>query len=131
MSAAVDIRLPAHQAHWTRLGVSMGYTHTEPQRAQLRTALDDMAWVDPGELGGILDAAPIRYVVAGLFFGRAWALHRAAVTPLPADGACRGVRLIGLESAAGDRYLLVDTGYEALDVLHENTVHVGAVGGCE
>ena len=70
---------------------------------------------------------PVRFVVASLFYGRGWALHRAAVTLLAADGGSgRGVRLIGLESVTAERYLLLGTGHETLDLLHERTAHPGA-----
>jgi len=116
--------LPARQVRWTRLGVGMGYTNTEPKRAAIRTAIEAMVWVDPEQLRDVLDACPVRYHVAGLFYRRVWALAAAAVEPLPADATPPDTlagerRLIGLESVDGERYVLLDLGYEAIDVLHD------------
>ena len=115
---------PAYQDRWTRLGRRMGYTNTAGKRAAIRAAVDAMIWVDPDQLADLLHAVPVRFLVAGLFFGRAWQLHAAATTPLPAGAGPAAVgpggarRLIGLHSVSGDRYVLVDLGYEVIDVLH-------------
>jgi hypothetical protein len=120
--------LPARQARWTRLGATMGYTNTAAKRAAIHAAVESMDWVDADRLADVLGTAPIRFVVAGLFYGRTWQLCSAASTALPTsgeltavgrDGACR---LIGLQSVTGDRYLLLDLGYEAIDLLHQTTV---------
>ena len=70
----------------------------------------------------MLDAAPVRYFVGGLLYGRMWAFAAAAVAPLP-DGICpdpfKTGRLIGIRTVTGDRYVLLDLGYEALDLLHD------------
>jgi hypothetical protein len=103
----------------------MGYTNTAGKRAAIRAAVDAMVWVDPDQLGDLLQADPVRVLVSGLFFGRAWHLHAAAITPLPVGAGLTAVgpggarRLIGLHSVTGDRYVLVDLGYEAIDVLHQ------------
>jgi hypothetical protein len=116
--------LPARQARWTRLGAGMGHTNTEPKRAAIRAAVETMGWVDPAQLTGVLDASPVRYYVAGLFYLRRWALDAAAVVPFP-DLACPASppdgerRLIGLRSVTGERYVLLDLGYEAVDLLHD------------
>jgi hypothetical protein len=119
---------PAYQDRWTRLGRRMGYTNTAGKRAGIRAGVDAMIWVDPAQLADILDAVPVRFLVAGLFCGRACQLHAAATTPLPAGagptnvGPDGGRRLIGLESVTGDRYVLLDLGYEVIDLLHQTDI---------
>jgi hypothetical protein len=120
------------QARWTRLGITMGHTNTEAKRARIRAAIDAMHWVDPDELAELLHAAPVRFHVASLFYGRGWALAAAAVTELPdeavlfADTTESQQRLIGLRSVTGERFVLIDLGYEVIDVLHD-TPRTGAV----
>ena len=120
--------LPARQARWTRLGATMGYTNTPAKRAAVHAAVDAMDWVDPQRLAGVLGTAPVRFVVAGLFCGRAWQLCSAATAALPTGGELTAVgpdgarRLIGLQSIAGDRYVLLDLGYEVIDLLHQTTI---------
>ena len=119
----------AYQDRWTRLGRRMGYTNTASKRAGIRAAVDAMIWVGPERLADILDAVPVRFLVAGLFFGHAGQLHAAATTPLPTSAGLTDVgpdsdrRLIGLQSVTGDRYVLVDLGYEVIDVLHQTDIH--------
>jgi hypothetical protein len=114
--------LPARQVRWTRLGAGMGYTNSEAKRATVRAAIEAMNWVEPEQLLDLLGAPIIRFYVTGLFYGRSWALHQAAVTPLP-DGVApdpyRCGRLIGLQAVSGDRYVLLDLGYEAIDLFHD------------
>jgi hypothetical protein len=114
--------LPARQVRWTRLGAGMGYTNTEAKRQTIRAAVEAMDWTDPTALADVLDTAPIRFYVGGFFFERRWALHRAAVAPLP-DGVTpdpyRTGRLISLQSVSGERYVLLDLGYEAIDLFHD------------
>jgi hypothetical protein len=116
--------LPTRQSQWTRLGIGMGYTNTAAKRAAIHVAIEGMVWVDIRALADVLDAAPVRFVVAGLFYGRAWQLRLAATTPLPGSAGLSTVgpdgdrRLIGLQSVTGDRYLLLDLGYEVIDLLH-------------
>jgi hypothetical protein len=118
----------AYQDRWTRLGRRMGYTNTYAKRAAIRAAVDTMIWVDPNQLADLLHAVPVRFLVAGLFFGRARQLHAAATTPVPAGAGPTAVgpdgdrRLIGLHSVTGDRYVLLDLGYEAIDLLHRTDV---------
>ncbi len=45
----------------------MGYTDTEPKRAEIRAAVAAMVWVEPDQLAEVLHAAPVRCLVAGLF----------------------------------------------------------------
>ena len=121
--------LPARQARWTRLGTTMGYTNTPAKRAAIHAAVDCMVWVDPHRLADVLDAAPVRFVVAGLFCGRPWQLSCAASTALPTSGGLTAVgpdgprRLIGLQAVTGDRYVLLDLGYEVIDLLHQTAIH--------
>ena len=61
-------RCPGRQVRWTRLGVGMGYTNTEPKRAAVRAALDHMDWLRPEQLSDVLEAAPVRLHVGGLFY---------------------------------------------------------------
>jgi hypothetical protein len=123
-AAQTRLELSARQVRWTRLGTGMGYTNSEAKRAAIRAAVETMTWVDPAQLSEILDAFPVRYYVGGLFHLRRWALAAAAVVPFPdtecparpLDGARR---LIGLQSVGGERYMLLDLGYEAIDLLHD------------
>jgi hypothetical protein len=126
MTATTHARpvLPTRQPRWTRLGAGMGYTNTEPKRAAIRNAVERMVWVDPAQLADLLETAPVRYYVTGLFYLRRWALDAAAVVPFP-DAAHPASpldgqrRLIGLQSVTGERYVLLDLGYEAIDLLHD------------
>jgi hypothetical protein len=123
MTATATTRvLPARQVRWTRLGAGMGYTNTEAKRQAIRAAVAAMDWVEPEQLRDVLDSPIIRFYVTGLFSGRAWALDRAAVTQLP-DGVApdpyRCGRLIGLQTVTGERYVLLDVGYEAIDLFHD------------
>jgi hypothetical protein len=126
MTAAGQTRLelPARQVRWTRLGAGMGYTNTETKRAAIRAAVETMVWVDPDQLTEVLDAAPVRYHVGGIFHMRRWALVAAAVVPFndaagPSSPLDSQRRLIGLQSVTGERYILLDLGYEAIDLLHD------------
>jgi hypothetical protein len=115
-------RLPARQVRWTRLGAGMGYTNTDPKREAIRAAVARMGWTEPEQLRGVLDEPIIRFCLNGLFYGRAWALHRAGVesiTDLP-EHPGGAYRLVGLEAVTGERYLLLDLGYEAIDILHDH-----------
>jgi len=124
MSTAVATSrvLPARQVRWTPLGAGMGYTNTESKREQIRAAVAAMDWVEPEQLRDLLEAPILRFYVTGLFAGRTWALRQAAVTPLP-DGVAsdpyRCGRLIGLHAVTGERYVLLDLGYEAIDLFHD------------
>jgi hypothetical protein len=129
MTATATTRvLPARQVRWTRLGAGMGYTNTEPKREQIRSAVAAMDWVDPDQLRDMLDTPIIHFYVAGLFYGRTWALTAAAVTPAPAGIATdpfrdrSSWRLIGLQAVSGERYVLLDLGYEAIDLVHDRPV---------
>ncbi len=95
--------LPARQVRWTRLGAGMGYTNTEPKRAAIRAAVEAMMWVDPAQLSDLTAAAVEPFSDAA---------HPAS----PPDGQRR---LIGLQSVTGERYVLLDLGYEAIDLLHD------------
>jgi hypothetical protein len=103
----------------------MGYTNTEPKREQIRAAVEAMDWVEPEHLRDVLDAPIIHFYVTGLFYGRAWALSAAAATPAPAGIATdpfrdrSSWRLIGLQAVSGERYVLLDLGYEAIDLFHD------------
>jgi hypothetical protein len=117
-------RLPARTVRWTRLGAGMGYTNSETKRAAIRAAVEAMRWVDPDQVAGVLDSAPVRHLVAGLFYQRRWALSAAAVTRLDhGSGLPAGLdgqrRVVGLASVTGERYVLLDLGYEAIDVMHD------------
>jgi len=128
-AAQTRLELPARQMRWTRLGAGMGYTNSEAKRAAIRAAVETMTWVDPAQLSEVLDAFPVRYYVGGLFHLRRWALAAAAVVPFP-DTECParpldGARqLIGLQSVGGERYVLLDLGYEAIDLLHDTPSEV-------
>jgi hypothetical protein len=117
--------LPARQVRWTRLGAGMGYTNTEAKRVTVRDAVEAMDWVEPEQLRDVLETPIIRFYVTGLFSGRAWALTAAAMTPAPAGIATDPFRdrspwrLIGLQAVSGERYVLLDLGYEAIDLFHD------------
>jgi hypothetical protein len=116
--------LPTHQTRWTRLGNVMGLSDTEPRRAEIRAGLAAMTWVEPDQFADVLALSPVRFLVSGLFYRQV--LLRAAVVDLPTDWLGRPRRLIGLESATGDRYVLLTIDYEAVDVLHQTRVRTGA-----
>jgi hypothetical protein len=125
--------LPTRQRRWTRLGAGMGYTNTEPKRAAIRAAIEHMHWVSADDLADVLDTYPVRLFVDGLFYGRRWALCKAAVIAAPEfidvgppPGVLPQRRLIGLQSIDGNRYVLLDLGHEALDLLHD-TANNGVV----
>ena len=107
------------QVCWTRMGNALGYTDTETKRAEIRDAVAGMVWVEPAQLAHVINAAPARQVIASLFYGRAWALDAAAVAALTTDAAGRDRILIGLAAVTGERYVLMATGYEAIDVMHD------------
>ena len=119
-----DHRLPARVVQWTRLGAGMGYTDTETKRAAIRAAVehDGLDRARPS-CRDVLDAAPVRFFVRGLLYGRMWAFAAAAVAPLP-DGICpdpfKTGRLIGIRTVTGERWVLLDLGYEAIDLLHDH-----------
>lgn len=110
---------PTPQVIWTRLGNALGYTNTEAKRAEIRDAVAGMVWLEPAALADVVNAAPARQVVASLFYGRTWALDRAAVTELPSDAAGRPRRLIGLHAVTGQRYVLLRVDYEVVELLHD------------
>ena len=65
---------------------------------------------------------PLRLMVNSLFYcGRRWALSRVAVIALPDERGTftRHRRLVGLETVTSERYVLLDLGYEAIDLLHD------------
>jgi hypothetical protein len=111
--------MPGRRMQWTRLGIAMGYTDTAAKRAEIHAEIEEMEWEAPDRLAGVLETAPVRFLLAGLFFGRRRMLRAAATTDLRPDVAGRERRLIGLESVTGDRYVLLEVGYEAVDVLHQ------------
>ena len=110
----------ARQTVWTRLGNALGYTNTEAKRGEIRAAAEQMVWRAPAELAAVLDTAPARQVIAALFYGRTWALDRAAVVDLPTDEAGRARRLIGLAAVTGQRYVLLHTDHEVIDLVHDH-----------
>ena len=114
--------LPARQVRWTRLGNGMGYTNTEPKRERIRAAIARMDWVDPEQWREVIEEPPLRLMVNSLFScGRRWALSRVAVIALADElGHCPcGRRLVGLQTVNGERCVLLDLGYEAIDILHD------------
>jgi hypothetical protein len=124
-TAAYASEAARRQVCWTRLGNALGYTNTEAKRSEIRNALAHMAWLEPAQLAGVLDTAPTRQVIASLFYGRAWALHSAAVATLPADAAGRDRALIGLAAVTGERYVLLHVGYEVIELLHDTPAPEG------
>ena len=111
------------QVSWTRLGRAMAFTNSRAKRAAIRTAMTKFIWVHPDEIADVLGAAPLRFVVAALL--RPGHLVAAATTQLSSSssgialGLGRDPKLIGLQSDAQERYVLLDLGYEVVYVLHE------------
>jgi len=123
-AAATMPTAACRQANWTRLGRRMGYTDSEPKRSAIRAAVARMTWVDPCQHADVLDASPMRTYVDALFDRRREALYRAAVIDLPPDprlspGPDGYPRLIGLWSLTGERHVLLDLGYEALNLMRD------------
>jgi hypothetical protein len=123
-AAATIPTAACRQANWTRLGRQMGYTDSKSKRSAIRAAVARMAWVDPCQHAEALDASPVRTYVDALFDRHREALYRAAVIDLPPDsGLSAGpdghLRLIGLWALTGERYVLLDLGYEALDLMRD------------
>ena len=102
----------------------MGVTKSAAARGEIRAAADQMRWVKPHELQ-LLNQAPSRSVVAGIFFGRRDELGRVGVEMLA--GAAAGRCLIGLEDADGSRYFLVHDGCRAEVVYVLLITQVGGV----
>jgi hypothetical protein len=124
-TAATRPALPARQAVWTRLGVQLGYTDTEPKRAGIRAAVAGMAWLEPDQLHDVLATGRVRYALAGLTLTPGDVLRLAAVATLPEPNAGRGWderRLIGLQSARADRYLFHDDGARVVELWHDTTI---------
>jgi hypothetical protein len=123
-AAATIPTAACRQANWTRLGRQMGYTDSKPKRSAIRAAVARMSWVDPCQHADALDASPVRTYVDALFDRRREALYRAAVIDLPPDpglwpGPDGYPRLIGLWSLTGERHVLLDLGYEALNLMRD------------
>lgn len=123
-AAATIPTAACRQANWTRLGRQMGYTDSEPKRSAIRAAVARMTWVDPCRHADVLDASPVRTYVDALFDRRREALCCAAVIDLPPDsglwpGPDGHPRLIGLWSLTGERYVLLDLGYQALNLMRD------------
>jgi hypothetical protein len=108
---------------WTRVGRAMGFTNNPAKRAAIRTAMTNMIWVHPDAIADVLGATPLRFVVAALL--RQGHLVTAATTQLSSSssGIAFGLgsdpKLIGLQSDAQERYVLLDVGYEVVYVLRE------------
>jgi len=108
-SCPQDVRLC-----WTQLGVRMGYTSTQVQRAQILAARKRMRWTQsPSDLP-CPDAPAARAVINAVFAHRPDQLRLQAVAELGA-----GRRLIGLQDAYGARSYVLDLGAEAIVVLTE------------
>lgn len=99
---------------WTELGVRMGYTSEDPQRAEILTALGRMYWTDPSARLPSLDGPAVRALVLAVFRHRRSQLHRVGVAQL--NG---GRQLIGLQDTRGVRRYLLDLDSEAIYVLAE------------
>ena len=125
---SASVPAPAWQARWTRLGTTMGYTNTPAKRAAIHAAVDAMVWVDPrpARRRARRRPGPVRGGRAVLRPGLA-AARRRHHTPADQRRADRGRpgrdrRLIGLQSVTGDRYVLLDLGYEVIDLLHQTAI---------
>ena len=111
------------QVSWTRVGRAMAFTNSRAKRAAIRTAMTNLIWVHPDEIADVLGAAPLRFVVAALL--RPGHLVAAATRRLSSSssGIALGLgsdpMLIGLQSDAQERYVLLDLGYEVVYLLRE------------
>jgi hypothetical protein len=98
---------------WTGLGVRMGFTREESQRAEILDGITRMAWTGTGTrhryLGG-----PAARVILRAILGRRDQLHRVGVARLH-DGR----RLIGLEHTLGTRSFVLDLDVEAVHLLDQ------------
>jgi hypothetical protein len=114
------------QVRWTRLGRVMGYTNTRAKRAAICSAMTNLIWVHPDEIADLLGAAPLRFVIAALL--RNGHLVAAATTRLTSASQVLGrpssPMLIGLQSDAQQRHVLLDLGYEVVYLLRQTR------GGC-
>ena len=101
----------------------MGFTNNPAKRAAIRTAMTNMIWVHPAAIADVLGATPLLFVVAALL--RQGHLVAAATTQLSSSssGIALGLgsdpKLIGLQSDAQERYVLLDLGYEVVYLLSE------------
>jgi hypothetical protein len=108
---------------WTRLGRAMGFTNNPAKRAAIRTVMTNMIWVHPDAIADVLGATPLRFVVAALL--RQGHLVAAATTRLSssssgiAPGLGSDPKLIGLQTDAQERYVLLDVGHEVVCLLRE------------
>jgi hypothetical protein len=118
-------QVPARQVVWTRLGNAMGYTNTEPKRAEIRAALDTMTWTDPAELADQVHG--LARAIADVYYGRVWALEYAGVATLPDDVHGQTRQLVGLQSVSGQRYVLLHAGYELIHLYSDHPVTGPAV----
>jgi hypothetical protein len=108
------------QAQWTRLGIRMGYTDTEPKRQQIRNAAQQLTWGDPAQLTDELDEPHVRQVAACVLFGSAESLAEAGVVEMPPGPVGQRRRLIGLRTRTDEWWLLRDD-YEAVSLRHAIT----------
>jgi len=101
----------------------MAFTNSAAKRAAIRTAMTNLIWVHPDEITDVLGATPLRFVVAALL--RQGHLVAAATTQLSSSswstalGLGSDPKLIGLQSDAQERYVLLDLGYEVVYLLRE------------
>jgi hypothetical protein len=119
---STEYRAPARmpgQVSWTRLGRVMGFTNSRAKRAAIRAVMTNLIWFVPEEITDVLDAAPLRYVVAALLGQRRPVA--AATTRLSGIGVGMGrdPTLIGLQSDTQEGYVLLDLGYEVVYLLRE------------
>jgi hypothetical protein len=111
------------QVSWTRLGRAMGFTNSRAKRVAIRTAMTNMIWVHPDAIADVLGATPLRLVVAALL--RQGHLVAGATIQLSSSssgiaiGSGSDPKLIGLQSDAQERYVLLDLGYEVVYLLRE------------
>jgi hypothetical protein len=113
MTAHTDLRV----TDWRRVAVSLGYADTETKRAAIRAAADAIDWTDQPWTVARLTEAPLRVLVAAMFYQRRDDIRRAGSARLQLNGAEHA--LVGVEDAAGTRYFLLDMGHEAAYVLHQ------------
>jgi hypothetical protein len=118
-AAAIDYGAIAEYANddrrsWTRLGIRMGFTCDESQRAEILDGIARMAWTETGTRPRSPSGPAARATAAAVLGHRSNRLQQIGIARL--DG---GGRLIGLEDTAGTRNFVLDLDVEAIHLLDE------------
>ena len=100
------------QLSWTVMGVRMGFTSEQPQRAEILAAIDRMSWIEPSAQLPGPEGAAARAVINAVIYRHPHRLQRIGVAGLGGER-----RLIGLDDTAGVGSYVLDLGAEAIHVL--------------